>query len=283
MSDPKKAKRAKQIRSLTEELVRKGLGIIDPIMRANYVAEKLAVYDEETIVHILRLIFIRASRRIHGYREFLEGGINVDKIKDKIGKFKFSRLYHLARNNKFQDIVTLFSLSPPERTAKSDEEMFLVYGEADQTVGERRFHARSTDNTTLDKVGYDVNPLVIKQLLKNPRMTEANVMKIAARRPNYPDVIKEIFDNKKWISRYDIKLAIASNPYSPPNMCLSLLPFLMIKDLKRLCIDGKINQQVRKEADRLLAGKKKSKDAYLTDKEQKPKKVFQLEEGTEEN
>lgn len=283
MEELDKTRQAKLIRQLTEEIVQKGLGILDPIMRANYIAEKLALMNEETIIHILRLIFVRASKRIYGYREFLEGGIDADKIKEKIGKFKFSRLYHLARKNNFQDIVTLFSMVPPERPAVGDEEMFQVYGEAEKTIGERRFSARSTNILLLDKIGYDINPLVIKQLLLNPRMTEENVVKIAARRPNYTEVLKEIYNNKKWISQYNVKLAIISNPYSPPHLCLSLLPFLMLRDLKRLCHDGSLNKDVQKEANRLLEQKKKSKNAYQSDKMKKPQKIFQLEEVTEEN
>jgi len=60
------------------------------------------------------------------------------------------------------------------------------------TVGERRSLARSPSRRSFDKLLSDPHPLVIRQLLGNPRLTEDDVVRMAARRPAFPEVIAEI-------------------------------------------------------------------------------------------
>ena len=82
---------------------------------------------------------------------------------------------------------------PGEQSPRPPEEdLFLVYGLADKSTGHRRSMAKSNDKLVLDKVGYDQDPRVIRQLLLNSRMTERDIVKIAARRPNVPEVLTEI-------------------------------------------------------------------------------------------
>ncbi len=240
---------------IAAEFVQKGLGILEPAQRATYTAERLAQLDAEILVEVLRTIFERAALRVEGYREFLESGIDPTAIRDQLERFKFSRVYHYAARNKYDDIVSLFSRSKPARSADGDEDMFLVYGEAERTVGERRYMARSTDKSQLDKIGYDLNPLVIRQLLTNPRLTEQEVLKIASRRPNTPEVLTEVYQNKKWLARYIIKFALAANPYTPPNIGRALLPFLLLKDLRQLRLDGTLTESIRQDAERLYQAK----------------------------
>lgn len=249
-----------------DELVQKAIGFLDPAIRANYVAERLAKLDEQQVTHILHLLFRGAARRLPGYREFLESGIEPWRLREKLGRFKFSRVYHFANRNGYSDIVALFSGSRAARTPDGEEDLFQVYGMADRTVGERRFYARSKEEVLLDKIGYDPNPMVIRQLLMNPRLRESDVMKIAARRPNMPDVLTEIYKNKKWLSRYEIKLALVSNPYTPPQLSRSLLPFLLHKHLKSMISDGTLAPEVRQEAFRLFRAKKGEKQSEETER-----------------
>jgi hypothetical protein len=237
--------------SLADDIVKKACGILEPVQRAVYVSERLSQIDEEQIAQILHTIFKRAAKRTPLYRKFLESGINASVLKSELGNFKFSRLYHFAQRNGFDAVVALFSSSPSARKSNGDEDMFLVYGASDRTVGERRFMARGQDKVSLDKVGYDLNPLVIRRLLQNPRMTEPDVIKIIARRPNTAEVLTEIAENKKWLTRYIVKLALASNPYTPPRLARSMLPFLLAKDLYEIKNDGCLSKPVREDADKL--------------------------------
>jgi hypothetical protein len=248
-----------EIGEITDELVRKAAGILDPAMKSVYVAEKLAALDVETIAGVLRGLYLGASNKRGQYHEVLDSGINPIRIRNELGRYKFSQLYHHANRNEFPEIVALFSRTRPAKDG-GEEDLFLVYGLADQSVGHRRFLAKSNDKLVLDKVGYDQEPLVIQQLLLNPRLTEPEVVKIAARRPNVPDVLAEIYRSKKWLARYPVKLALAANPYCSPQVARTILPFLSTADLRFVAASETLEKGVRAEARRMLEEKKKSQE-----------------------
>src|SRR6188474_917696 len=69
------------------------------------------------------------------------------------------------------------------------------------TVGERKSLARSPNRRAFDKLLSDPHPLVIRQLLENPRLTEDDVVRIAARRPVRPEAVTAIARAERWLKR----------------------------------------------------------------------------------
>ena len=76
------------------------------------------------------------------------------------------------------------------------------------TLGERKALARGRDRFVLDRLLRDPHPAVIKNVLSNARITEDDVVRLAARRPTFPDVQAEI-------ARH-VGLARVQNPFTPP-------------------------------------------------------------------
>lgn len=91
------------------------------------------------------------------------------------------------------------------------------------TVGERRSLARSPSRRSFDKLLSDPHPLVIRQLLGNPRLTEDDVVRMAARRPARLEVLQAIAQNARWLARSKVRLAIILNPGSPSAIAMPLL------------------------------------------------------------
>lgn len=271
---------------IADDVVKKALGILDATQRAAYVCTRLTALEDHQVVEIIHQFMCGAAKRYEGYRDFLESGIDGDMLKEQLGRFKFSRIYHFAKKHEYLDVIALFTVARAARTPDGDEDKFLVYGMADRTVGERKYLARSLDKEKLDKIGYDLNPIVIRQLLINPRLTEIDVVKIAARRPNYPEVLEEIYKNKKWLALYQVKKALVANPYTPPRVAFTLLPFLMKKDMLDMSNDGMVAREVQLEA-RKLYKLKLDPDAqpdpeYGSDDDPQedadPKRVYSLDE-----
>ncbi len=94
------------------------------------------------------------------------------------------------------------------------------------SLGERRALARKPSRATLDKLLADPHPLVIQNLLVNPRLTEDDVVRMAARRPAHREVIAEIARSPKWMVRPRVRLAIVLNPGTPPDIAVPALPQL---------------------------------------------------------
>jgi hypothetical protein len=100
------------------------------------------------------------------------------------------------------------------------------------SLGHKKFYARQFDRRLLEKLSYDRNPEVIRELLNNALLTEREIVKIAARRNISPEILKEIYRHEKWISRYSIKAALLWNPHTPVSISIALIPHLLIQDIK---------------------------------------------------
>jgi hypothetical protein len=99
----------------------------------------------------------------------------------------------------------------------------------------------------------DPHPMVIRNLLQNPRLTEDDVVRVATRRPAYPDGIAEIARHPLWSARPRVRLSIALNPGSPPEVTTPLLRLLMRGELAEVVGSSPLPALVRAAARELLA------------------------------
>jgi hypothetical protein len=91
------------------------------------------------------------------------------------------------------------------------------------TVGERRSLARSGNRRIFEKLLRDPHPLVLKQLLGNPRLTEDDVVRLAARRPLHAAIVETLAESPRWLRRPRVRLALLLNPGTPPQVSMPLL------------------------------------------------------------
>lgn len=140
------------------------------------------------------------------------------------------------------------SVPPPEQAPVPD------YGRGRElTVGERRSLARAPTRRAFDKLLSDPHPLVIRQLLDNPRLTEDDVVRIAARRPVRPEAVTAIARAERWLKRPRVRLAILLNPGSPPSVAMPLLAACTRSELLEIVHGGDTSKVLRATARELLA------------------------------
>lgn len=102
------------------------------------------------------------------------------------------------------------------------------------TLGERKTLARSRDRFLLDRLLRDPHPAVIRNVLANARITEDDVVRLAARRPTFPDVQAEIARHVRWSIRPRVRLALVQNPFTPPSIAVPLLSLLVRPELDQV-------------------------------------------------
>jgi len=124
------------------------------------------------------------------------------------------------------------------------------------TLGERRAMAKGWVKEKLDRLLSDPDPVVIAHILNNPRITEKEILKIASKRPNSPNIMKLISIHKRWGARYLVRKALVQNPYTPPRISLGLLEFLLFQDLKEVAQNDTLHPQVRLAAKERLDEKR---------------------------
>ena len=124
----------------------------------------------------------------------------------------------------------------------------------DLSLGHRRMLARSARSERLARLGADQDPRVTVELLKNPRLTEREVLRLASHRPARAEVLTAIADSPRWSTRLAVKSALARNPYSPPGLVMRFLPHLPAQLLAEIAEDGTLHVELRRFARALLGG-----------------------------
>ncbi len=79
------------------------------------------------------------------------------------------------------------------------------------TLGERKWLARRPDRDTIQRLLADPHPDVIFRCLRSPRMTEDDIVRLAAKRPGRGEVLAEIA-RSRWAHRPRVRVALVMNP-----------------------------------------------------------------------
>ena len=165
------------------------------------------------------------------------------------------RLFRAAEAAADLQVQALVTRSEPARSFDRDREQWVDKEMQARTLGHRRQLARGRDRDLLTRLASDQDPLVVRQLLINPRCTEREVLIAASRRPVRREVLEEIFHSRRWSSNRRVRRALARNPYSPPALGAAALALLTAPDLREIAADATVAPEVRVQARRLLANR----------------------------
>ena len=116
------------------------------------------------------------------------------------------------------------------------------------TLGERKAIAAKPDRKLLAFALRDPHPEVIGKLLRNPKLTEADVLLIATKRPNIAAVLRRVAQHDKWRKRRAVAKALVYNPHTPPRQAISVIHLLSRKEVVELAADPRIDEDVRRFA-----------------------------------
>jgi hypothetical protein len=94
-------------------------------------------------------------------------------------------------------------------------------------------------------------------VLKNPRITEAEILTIARSSVQYDDIIRLICANREWLKKYQIRKALVENHRTPLTVALKLLATLGEKDLSSLAKSKNISSVIATQSRKLALVKKK--------------------------
>jgi len=97
------------------------------------------------------------------------------------------------------------------------------------------------------------NRIVLSAVINSPKMTEDDALMYASNRSLSDEVIKLITLKKEFLQNYKIKLALVTNPKTPPTISLKLLNHVMEKDLRRIAKDKNVNPLISRQAMRVLS------------------------------
>jgi len=169
---------------------------------------------------------------------------------NQLGYERHQEIYAEARRRGDEPLARLLLSAQPPPTGRPQRAP--IPGRPDITLGERKSLARGDPRKVprdlFDRILRDTDPSVLEIILVNPRLTESDAVRLAARRPTSGDAQRAIFRCERFISRYAVKRALAFNPFTPSDIAARLVPLLTRPDLKELMNDPHVSEPVRRAA-----------------------------------
>ena len=87
------------------------------------------------------------------------------------------------------------------------------------------------DRTTLIR---DSNKLVQMAVIQSPKITESEVVAIAANRQINDEVLRFIAGKREWFKNYSVKVTLINNPKTPLPTAMKIVPLLNRRDLEQI-------------------------------------------------
>lgn len=232
---------------LADLLCRRAVGVIDPHTRVQLFRSMLAEVDVEVIRGAIALLVERAGMRDTAAQTALLAAQIALLRRPEVLRV----LHHEGPRAEADD-------DPPSEVAlgaDADDERKVpayVVGRT-LTLGERKALARRPDRRFIDRIARDPSPAVIELLLANPKLTEDDVVRMCARRPNDAEVLTLVFAAPKWSSRPRVRRALALNPATPEPIVAAMVPLMSPDDLHAVAEDERVPAAVRRRCLEILA------------------------------
>ncbi|HEY4015142.1 MAG TPA: hypothetical protein VGM06_17480 [Polyangiaceae bacterium] len=227
-----------------DALVRAILSLGDSSLRASYVASIGRSWDMTVFAHTLDVICERAEQAEASTREALLAVVDalnaegmeevVQRLREQAAGESLLALERLVR-------MPVRSSAPPPRPAERVREG----RDGAMTLGQRKSLARRPNRDTIARVLGDSHPDVIRRVLRNPRVTEDDVVRVAARRPSYAAVLAELARSTKWSHRPRVRMALVMNPSTPPEIAARIAGLLLRPELELVARSPAVPPSVR--------------------------------------
>jgi len=154
-------------------------------------------------------------------------------------------LYAAAVSAGAERLTSLLRSHPAEADGESVRPR-LAPEVAEIPLGVRRSLAKGDDPLLLEKLALDPDATVIANLLRNPRMREPDVVRIAALRPVPVATLEEIARSTRWTKRPRVRVALARNPHCPVALAVKLIGGLPLPDLRAMRNDPDLPEETHR-------------------------------------
>jgi hypothetical protein len=141
-----------------------------------------------------------------------------------------------------------------------DQENLSAYQQIMQMgVAEKVKAALTGDKEWRKLLVRESNKLVCAAVLKNPRVSDGEVLAVVNNKSSNEELIRIVTMNREWMKNYAIKQGLVVHPRTPPALALRYMNILSERDLKTLSKSRDISQVVATNARRMLNAKSRQR------------------------
>jgi hypothetical protein len=218
-------------------LARGIVALADPALRRAFVAERFVVDDTAALARALDELVRDAEQGEEAAKAALVAVVDAIQI---VTEPPLQRLREEAAG---QSLVALDRLlrvpasgTPSVRPAAPQVNLRTNDGRP-LTLGERKALAKRPDRNLLERLLADPHPDVIRGVLRNPRLTEDDVVRFVARVPARAELLAEVAKTPQWVHRPRVRLALVLNPFTSTMHSIPLAGLLLRHEL-RLAVES---------------------------------------------
>ena len=101
----------------------------------------------------------------------------------------------------------------------------------------------------------DASKIVVRFVLKNPRITEGEIVSLTHQRTVDEELLRIIANRREWMKSYKVRLGLVSNPKTNIGLAVRFLSTLDERDIRRLAKSKNVSQAVAGAARRMIANR----------------------------
>ncbi len=249
--------RPRDIAAEAEGLLRRLAALEEGPMRARAAGRALAAFDPETAARIMAALVARSGA------ESAAVAAVGQALLDPLAGLSYDWLagvYASAIEGGLEQVRGMLLAPAPQRVFaepldKADPRL------AHLTLGHKKSMARAhRDPDLLARLAAEGDPAVVRELLRNPQLTEPFALRIASRRPCRPETLRCLWQERRWRTRPAVLGALARTPDLEPEVALKIVPSLPSGDLDEIAADGALHPLVRAMA-RAISRERRRRDA----------------------
>ncbi len=228
-----------------DALVRATRSLGDAGLRACYVATLARAWPIDALAQTLDVVCERAEQAEATSREALVAivdALNTAGMDDLV-----QRLREEAAADSLLSLERLIRHPPRVRHAPSSAPPRNPPENGpgrSAPLGARKSLARCPDRDTLQRLLGDPHPDVIRRCLRNPRLIEDDVVRLAAKRPGRADVLTETA-RSCWVHRPRVRMTLVMNPATPLQVVAPLVGLLIRPELEMAARSPAVAASVR--------------------------------------
>lgn len=101
----------------------------------------------------------------------------------------------------------------------------------------------------------DSNKTISSAVLRNPRITDGEILFLSQNRSSSEDVIREILRNREWLKNYAVRHALILHPRTPLPQAIRFLSTMNDKDVRMLAKSRNVSSAIVNNCRRMIAAK----------------------------
>ena len=189
--------------------------------------------------------FARRRELLHGY-PVIRALVFHPNVPRKIA-------LRLLRELHLMDVLKLSQAATAAPDLQRNAEEHLIARLPHVALGQKIALARQASASVLAALILEGNAQVVEPAVENPRLTEAQVLKLLTRHKLPLAVAPALCRSRRWTSVPNVALALLSYSHTPPEAAVKLLPHVASVDLRSLVQMKTISQAMRRHIQRELA------------------------------